>query len=91
MALIGDMGTRIRLPDRVRKRFESVQRLGSALTGRLPKGLYARSILIVVLPILILQAVVANVFMDRHSQVVTRRLSSAQARDIAPQLEVIES
>jgi two-component system osmolarity sensor histidine kinase EnvZ len=91
MALIGDIGTRIRLPDRVRKRFESVQRLGSALTGRLPKGLYARSILIVVLPILILQAVVANVFMDRHSQVVTRRLSSALARDIAALIEVIEA
>jgi two-component system osmolarity sensor histidine kinase EnvZ len=91
MALIGDIGTRIRLPGRVRKRFESVQRLGSALTGRLPKGLYARSILIVVLPILILQAVVANVFMDRHSQVVTRRLSSALARDIAALIEVIEA
>jgi two-component system osmolarity sensor histidine kinase EnvZ len=91
MALIGDIGTRIRIPGRVRKRFESVQRLGSALTGRLPKGLYARSILIVVLPILILQAVVANVFMDRHSQVVTRRLSSALARDIAALIEVIEA
>jgi two-component system osmolarity sensor histidine kinase EnvZ len=57
----------------------------------LPKGLYARSILIVVLPILILQAVVANVFMDRHSQVVTRRLSSALARDIGALIEVIEA
>jgi two-component system osmolarity sensor histidine kinase EnvZ len=91
MALIGDIGTRIRLPDRVRKRFEAVRRLGATLTGRLPKGLYARSILIVVLPILILQAVVANVFMDRHSQVVTRRLSSALARDIAALIEVIEA
>src|SRR3954470_20264005 len=85
MALIGDIGTNIRLPGRL------LARLGPALTDRLPKGLYARSILIVVLPILILQAVVAYVFMERHWQLVTRRLSSALVGDIAAVIQVIET
>ncbi len=57
----------------------------------LPKGLYARSILIVVTPIVLLQGVIAYVFMERHWQLVTRRLSSALTRDIAAIIEVIET
>ncbi len=34
----------------------------------MPKGLYARSLIIIVAPIVILQAVVAFVFMERHWQ-----------------------
>jgi hypothetical protein len=49
MALISDFATRRWLPGR------ALQRLGAALTERMPKGLYTRSILIVVLPIVILQ------------------------------------
>ncbi len=106
MSLIGDMG-RHRLPQWVRRLqpllkssrqrgAALVQRLGlphlgALLTGRLPKGLYARSILIVVMPILILQAVVAYVFMERHWQLVTRRLSAALVGDIAAVIEVIET
>lgn len=85
MALIGDIGTRMGLPRR------NLWRLGAALTSGLPKGLYARSILIVVMPIVILQSVVAYVFMERHWQTVTRRLSSALTRDIAAIIEVIET
>ncbi len=91
MALIGDIGTRMRLPGRLRRRLGFLRGLGPALAARLPKGLYARSILIVVLPILILQAVLANVFMERHFEAVTRRLSVALARDIAAIIEVIET
>jgi two-component system osmolarity sensor histidine kinase EnvZ len=65
--------------------------LGSRLMEALPKGLYARSILIVVLPIVILQSVVAYVFMERHWQTVTRRLSSATVRDIAAIIDVAET
>ena len=93
MALIGDIGTRFGCrggsaglwfgEGRVAQGGRRLQRiglphLGTVLTDRLPKGLYARSILIVVLPILILQAVVAYVFMERHWQMVTRRLSDAR-------------
>lgn len=66
-------------------------RFGPALMRRLPKGLYARSILIVVVPIVLLQSVVAYVFMERHWEYVTRRLSGAVARDIAAIVAVIET
>jgi two-component system osmolarity sensor histidine kinase EnvZ len=85
MTLIGDIGTRLRQPHRI------LQGMGPGLMARLPKGLYARSILIVVMPILILQAVVAYVFMERHWQTVTQRLSNALTRDIASIIEVIET
>nr|WP_228259665.1 ATP-binding protein [Siculibacillus lacustris] len=57
----------------------------------MPKGLYARSLLIVLLPMLILQSVVAYVFMERHWQLVTRRLSEALTRDIAAVISVVET
>ncbi|MDB5634917.1 MAG: two-component sensor histidine kinase, partial [Tardiphaga sp.] len=43
----------------------------------MPKGLYARTLLIMIVPMVILQAVVAFVFMERHWNTVTRRLSAA--------------
>ncbi|WP_420836888.1 ATP-binding protein [Aquabacter cavernae] len=48
-----------------------------------PKGLYPRSLLIIVVPMVLLQSVVAFVFMERHYNMVTRRLSAAVSRDIA--------
>ena len=49
----------------------------------LPKGLYARALIIIIAPIVVLEGVIAFVFMERHWQEVTRRLSEATARDIA--------
>jgi two-component system osmolarity sensor histidine kinase EnvZ len=107
MAMIDDIGSRLRLPARLRPALAAslgllrrtgrlarrlgTQHIGPSLMDYLPKGLYARSILIVVMPILILQAVVAYVFMERHWQMVTRRLSDAVTRDIAAIIEVIET
>ncbi|WP_408647690.1 ATP-binding protein [Xanthobacter dioxanivorans] len=48
-----------------------------------PKGLYPRSLLIIVTPMVILQSVVAFVFMERHYSTVTRRLSAAVSQDIS--------
>ena len=48
----------------------------------MPKGLYARSLLIVILPMVLLQAAVAYVFLQRHWDLVAHRLSAAVARDI---------
>ncbi len=59
------------------------------LRRRLPMGLYARSILIVVIPMVLLQSVVAFVFMERHWQLVTQRLSSAVTNDIAAIVDLI--
>ena len=42
----------------------------------MPKRLYARSLLIVITPMILLQSVVTLVFMERHWQTVTQRLST---------------
>jgi two-component system osmolarity sensor histidine kinase EnvZ len=65
-------------------------RLGVWLTAHLPKGLYARSLLIIVTPMVLLQSVVAFVFMERHFNQVTLRLSAALAQDIGALVEIHE-
>jgi two-component system osmolarity sensor histidine kinase EnvZ len=61
------------------------------LGAAMPKGLYARALIIIIAPIVILQSVLAYVFMERHYQTVTRRLSSAVTSDIATLIDVYES
>ncbi len=56
---------------------------GRRLGDLLPKRLYYRSLLIVVLPMVLLQCVIAYFFMERHWQQVTFRLSQALTQDIA--------
>ncbi|HEV2000149.1 MAG TPA: HAMP domain-containing protein, partial [Xanthobacteraceae bacterium] len=65
--------------------------LGAWFNARMPKGLYARSLLIIVTPMLILQSVVAFVFLERHYNLVTRRLSQAVVQDIAAIIDVYQS
>ena len=63
-------------------RLREIWREGArGLANLLPKGLYARSLLIVILPMVLLQTAVAYVFMQRHWDLVTHRLSAAVARD----------
>lgn len=59
--------------------------------GLMPKGLYARSLIIIIAPVVLLQSVVAYVFMERHWQLVTRRLSSAVTADIAALIDIYET
>ena len=54
----------------------------------LPKGLYARSALIVIAPMVILQCVLTYVFMERHWQLVTTRLSTVLTQDIAAVIDL---
>ncbi|MCZ8043341.1 MAG: ATP-binding protein [Beijerinckiaceae bacterium] len=56
-----------------------------------PKGLYPRALVIVIAPVVLLQSVIAYVFMERHWQTVTQRLSSAVSADIAAMIDVYES
>lgn len=58
-------------------------RFGAWFNRITPKGLYPRSLLIIVMPMVLLQSVVAFVFMERHYNSVTRRLSAAVSQDIA--------
>ena len=57
----------------------------------MPKRLYARSLLIVITPMILLQSVVTLVFMERHWQQVTQRLSTATTRDLAAIVDMIET
>jgi two-component system osmolarity sensor histidine kinase EnvZ len=57
----------------------------------MPKRLYARSLIIIITPMILLQSVVAFVFMERHWQTVTQRLSEAVVRDIAAIIDMIET
>ena len=54
----------------------------------MPAGLYPRSLLIIIMPMVILQSVVAFVFMERHWNTVTRRLSAAVTQDISSLIDV---
>ena len=66
-------------------------RLGASVKSVMPTGLYARSLLIIIVPIVILQSVVAFLFMERHWANVTQTLSAAVVRDIAALMEVTKA
>jgi two-component system osmolarity sensor histidine kinase EnvZ len=57
--------------------------LAALLKTYMPTGLFPRSLLIIVMPVVLTQIVVAFVFMERHWNTVTQRLSSAAVSDIA--------
>jgi two-component system osmolarity sensor histidine kinase EnvZ len=57
--------------------------LGRWLKRQLPKTLFGRSLLIIVLPVAIMQIAVTYIFFDAHWQTVTQRLSEGLAGDIA--------
>src|ERR1700758_2587016 len=61
---------------------------GNAFRGWMPTGLYARALLIMIVPMVVLQSVVAFVFMERHWNTVTRHLSAAVVQDIAALIDV---
>ncbi|WP_332697315.1 ATP-binding protein [Bosea sp. (in: a-proteobacteria)] len=67
------------------------KRPARAIGRIMPKGLYPRALVIVIAPVVLLQSVIAYVFMERHWQTVTQRLSSAVSSDIAALIDVYES
>ena len=58
------------------------------IKSKMPTGLYPRSLLIIIAPMVILQSVVAFVFMERHWNTVTRRLSAAVTQDISGLIDI---
>ncbi|HEY5280820.1 MAG TPA: ATP-binding protein [Pseudolabrys sp.] len=58
------------------------------VNGFMPKGLYARALLIIIAPMVILQSVIAFVFMERHWNLVTQRLSADVVHDIGALIDV---
>ena len=49
----------------------------------MPKGLYARALLIIILPMVVLQSVVAFMFVERQWSVVNYYLSSAVTQEMS--------
>lgn len=54
----------------------------------LPAGLYQRSLIIVVAPIVVLQAIMAGIILDRHWDQVTKVLSRSLSKEIATVIEL---
>ena len=67
------------------------RRFSRWLNSVMPKGLFARAVLIIILPMVILQSVVAFVFMERHWNVVTQRLSAGVVADIAALADIYKT
>jgi two-component system osmolarity sensor histidine kinase EnvZ len=57
--------------------------IGRWIKRQMPKTLFGRSLLIIVLPVAIMQIAVTYVFFDNHWQTVTSRLSEGLAGDVA--------
>src|SRR5690606_17504680 len=55
----------------------------------LPKRLYARLLIIVIAPMILLQSVIDFDFIERHWQTATQLLSAALPRDIAAVIDMI--
>ncbi len=70
---------------------ELSQRVSVSLKGLMPKGLFARALLIIIAPMVLLQSVVAFMFMERHYNLVTQRLSAGVVQDIATLIEVYKT
>ncbi len=68
-----------------------LKRLSRAIGDVLPKGLYARSLIIIIAPMVLLQSVIAYTFMERHWQLVTKRLSASVVADVAALIDIYES
>src|SRR5688572_15689459 len=66
-------------------------RLMSAFGDWMPKGLYARSLIIIIAPMVLLQSVVTFVFLERHWQTVTHRLSTVTVQNIAMLIDIYKN
>jgi two-component system, OmpR family, osmolarity sensor histidine kinase EnvZ len=66
-------------------------RAGMTLKRILPTGLYARAVLIIIAPMVVLQSVIAFLFMERHYHQVTQRLSAGVVQDIATLIEIYKT
>jgi two-component system osmolarity sensor histidine kinase EnvZ len=68
--------------------YDLYDRFGLWLRSMMPTGLYARALLIIIVPMVVLQSVVAFVFMERHWNLVTQRLSAGVVQDIAALIDI---
>ncbi len=62
-----------------------------ALKRYLPRGLFGRSLLIIVLPVVILQGIVTYVFFERHYGIMTARMARGVSYDVSFLVNIEES
>lgn len=74
------MASRLALPPAV----------AQALKALMPRGLLGRSLLIVLVPLVVVQAVALQLFYGTHMSIVSRRLSAAIAGEIAIVIDALE-
>lgn len=73
------------------QRARITQWVAEVLACWMPKGLYARALIIIIAPIVLLESVVAFVFMERHWEAVTRRLSKSTAGQVGAIVDMYEN
>ena len=57
----------------------------------MPKGLYARALIIIIAPMVLLQSVLTFVFLERHWETVTQRLSTVTVQNIAMLIDLYKT
>jgi two-component system osmolarity sensor histidine kinase EnvZ len=67
------------------------RRFTVAIREQMPKGLYARALIIIIAPVVLLQSVLTFVFLERHWETVTKRLSTGTVQNIALLLDLYEA
>ena len=65
-------------------------RLARWVKNLLPRGMMGRSLLIVLIPLVVVQAVALQVFYGTHMSIVSRRLAAAVAGEIATVIDALE-
>jgi two-component system osmolarity sensor histidine kinase EnvZ len=75
------------VPERIRP----FRRIMGAFGDRMPKGLYARALIIIIAPMVLLQSVLTFVFLERHWQTVTRRLSTVTVQNISMLMDLYQT
>ncbi|MDA8852650.1 ATP-binding protein [Hyphomicrobiales bacterium] len=58
------------------------------LKKNFPRGLFTRSLIIIIAPIVLLQAILTFVFLERHWQLVTKKLSSSVVSEIGMMMDM---
>ena len=56
----------------------------------MPRGIYGRAALILMLPVVFVQLVVTVVFAQRHFEGVTQQMTTAMMRELAMVMQVVE-
>lgn len=80
-----------RLPYPIRLVLQAYRHANRFIYRYMPKRLYTRALLIIIMPIVILQSVLAFVFMERHYELVSQRMSEAVVREVASLVYILEN